>query len=352
MRGVAAIVVVLALAACADRGLIARAPVAANTTSVQRIHVVTNRQPTGDAAEFGRQRAERLQYLAYDVSIPADHRAGRIEWPGRKPDPADDFVTTGSIDHANAAALVAALRADLATRPAANREVVLYVHGFNVRFAEGLYRFAQARHDFGLPGAGVTYSWPSSGSPVGYLYDRDAMLASRDGLAALIAQLSAAFPGRVVIVGHSLGGALTMEALRQLAISGQGAALGRLGGVVLLAPDIGIEVFKTQAHAIGRLPDPFVVVTSQSDRALLVSAGAAGQSSRLGNAETADLPPDFPGTVIDISTVKDGDALNHATALTSPAVIRLMGNLGAYSRALNQARGGVILLDDLLAEID
>lgn len=342
--------IVMFVSACAQRGLIAHVPARDPGATVQRIHVVTNRAATGAADVFGRHRAGQATFAAFDVSIPAGHRPGRIEWPSRRADPARHFVATGSVDLGSPGALVAALRRDLGRKPPQEREVILYVHGFNVRFAEGLYRFAQVRHDFGLPGAAVAYSWPSAGSPVGYLYDRDSVLASRDGLADLIARLAGAFPGRVVIVAHSLGGELTMEALRQLALSGHRAALDRLGGVVLLAPDIGTDVFATQVAALGRPPQPFVVVTSKTDRALLLSARASGQTARVGNADPAVLGRGFPGTVIDISAAPGGDPLGHATAFTSPAIIQLMRNLGAYGRALNTARGGVIALDDLLAE--
>src|SRR5208282_2886495 len=43
-------------------------------------------------------------------------------------------------------AFVQAVNAELALRPPGKRRVVLFVHGFNTMFAEGLYRLAQLIH--------------------------------------------------------------------------------------------------------------------------------------------------------------------------------------------------------------
>ena len=71
-------------------------------------------------------------------------------------------------------------------------EAIIYVHGFNNTFADGVYRIAQLSHDFGFDGVAVHYSWASAGSALGYEFDRDSVLAGRDGLERLIETVPAA----------------------------------------------------------------------------------------------------------------------------------------------------------------
>ena len=40
-------------------------------------------------------------------------------------------------------------------------EAIVFVHGFNVKFEEALYRAAQIKFDMKFPGAIVVYTWPA-----------------------------------------------------------------------------------------------------------------------------------------------------------------------------------------------
>ena len=101
--------------------------------------------------------------------------------------------------------------------------------------------------DFRLPGIGVHFSWPSAAHPLGYTYDRDSVLYARDGLEQLLRQVSAAGPDRIILVGHSLGSMLVMETLRQMEIRSPAWAQRNLGGVVLVSPDLDVDVFRQQS---------------------------------------------------------------------------------------------------------
>ena len=152
-------------------------------------------------------------------SIPPNRKAGEIKYPARhaQPNPQVDFLTTAEVRYPDENAY----RRDLHKNLIANGgEAVIFVHGFNNNFAEGLYRVAQFSHDLKLPGTIVHYSWPSAANPLGYVYDRDSALFARDGLENLIEEVADAGATRILLVAHSMGAALTMEALRQTAIRG------------------------------------------------------------------------------------------------------------------------------------
>ena len=67
------------------------------------------------------------------------------------------------------------------------RRVLIFVHGFNTRFEEAVYRFAQIVHDARVDVAPVLFTWPSGGSVTDYVYDRDSAVYSRDALEAVLA---------------------------------------------------------------------------------------------------------------------------------------------------------------------
>jgi esterase/lipase superfamily enzyme len=61
------------------------------------------------------------------------------------------------------------------------------VHGFNNRFDDAVYRFAQIVHDSKVPAIPVLFTWPSRGEMKlrAYTYDRESANYSRDALESL-----------------------------------------------------------------------------------------------------------------------------------------------------------------------
>ncbi|WP_017999100.1 alpha/beta fold hydrolase [Paracoccus sp. N5] len=312
---------VLAVAACAPRGAITLAPEAAGIGTVERIYVASNRT-------LRDSRQEGVSFGRVDVSVPPQRRPGTITYPKKdaKPDPQTDFLVSDYRRFARPEDFRADLRRAVAERPRGDRDVVLFVHGYNNTFAEGLYRFAQIERDLNLPGVPMHFSWPSRGQPLAYAGDRDSVLYSRDGLADSIRIATEAGGGKAILVAHSMGALLMMESLRQMAIAGDRRTLERIGAVVLLSPDIDVGVFRSQARAIGRLPQPFIIFTSGRDRALNLSALISAEPVRLGNLTDARAVADLPVTLVDVGAFSSGDG--HFNVATSPALMRI----------LNQAR--------------
>ena len=204
------------------------------------------------------------------------------------------------------------------------RETLLYVHGYNNTLSEAMYRLAQIRTDFEVSMPAMLFSWPSAGDPRGYVYDRDSVLFARDDLVALMERLTAGPGDRVFILAHSMGSQLVMEALRQIALSGDRRALARLSGVVLMSPDIDPDVFARQADAIGHLPQPFFIFITRADRALTLSGFITGRKPRLGVIDAAEEVTRPDVQVIDFSDLATGEAYNHYVPVTSPAAIEML----------------------------
>src|SRR5690606_37574274 len=133
---------------------------------------------------------------------------------------------------------------------------LVFVHGYRTPFDSSVYRAAQIVHDSGYKGTAVLFSWASTGRTVDYIYDNNSATVARDGLERTLRLLHAAGATRIDIVAHSMGNWLTMEALRQLAISEDHKLARSLGDVVLASPDIDVDVFKSQLRRIGRPERP------------------------------------------------------------------------------------------------
>jgi esterase/lipase superfamily enzyme len=351
MRHILVSLLILLLVACAPRGefvLVDQIPAekaaAAAASGVREVVFVGTSRKKGEAgAGFGIGRSDAATYLRIDVRVPPDRKVGDVKWPknARRANPDTEFLTYDETVYAGPEAFRKALRASMKTR--GQRDVVVYVHGFNNTMAESVYRVAQMHNDLKVPGVAVHYSWPSRGSPFGYVYDRDSALFARDGLEDLLNQVAMAGADRIIIVAHSMGGALAMESLRQVYLSKDQQVIRHLGGVVLLSPDLDVDVFRSQARGIGKLPEPFIIFGNTRDTVLNISSKLSGAPDRLGNLKDLTQIADLQVTYFDTTAFSvDG---GHFNVGNSPALLQLLGGIAdidAAFRAEASARVGLL----------
>ncbi len=319
----------LVILGCAENRNISIVPPDSAPADVVEVFVATNRD---DISEPGQQvRAARLRHLRVDVRIPPAHREGTLSLPRGAADPDTDFMAETVAGYPDAQWLVRDIRSRLNRMTPKSREIVLYVHGYNTTFAKGVMRLAQLNHDLGQQGVVAHFSWPSSGSALGYAYDRDSVLFSRDALASFMRALSRT-DARILLVGHSMGAQLAMESLRQIELTAPGWGRRNLAGVVLLSPDIDVDVFRSQVLAIGDLPQPFILFVSDRDRVLGLSSLVSQDTDRLGRLTDPRRIADLEVTMIDVSDYSSGTG--HFNLSTSPALIRILQRLGRVETAL------------------
>jgi esterase/lipase superfamily enzyme len=261
---------------------------------------------------FNGDRATAIDYAELTVSVPPNHKQNEIEWATTPPgDPNVNFVVRDERYLDGDKAFVQALNAQLALRPPGSRNVFLFVHGFNTMFAEAVYRGAQLAHDSKAPGVPVLFTWASRGQATAYVYDLNSATAARDALEHTLRLLFRSNAEKVNVLAHSMGNWVTVEAFRQIKISGDLPPVSRIGAVVLAAPDIDIDVFKAQLRRFGKPQKPFYVVLSQDDRALFLSRTIAGGVTRVGDSSDTEELAALGARVIDLTDVKGADATNH-----------------------------------------
>jgi esterase/lipase superfamily enzyme len=304
------------LTACASRpdtGYLSAVSGTAVGGSDQTFLVATTRERDARPGTlFNGERSGSLDFARIELSIPAKHIPGNIEWPGSLPgDPNKDFVVREASYLDSDKEFVRALNAQLATHPRGSRRVLVFIHGYNTLFAEGLYRFAQVHHDSKAIAVRVLFTWASRGRLADYVYDTNSATAARDDLEHALRLVLASDADQVNILAHSMGNWVTVEALRQIKISGDLRNANKVGYIFLAAPDIDMDVFKSQMRRFGKPRRPFYVVLSKDDKALMLSKFIAGGQARVGAEKDIGELAALGATVIDLTDVTATDSSNH-----------------------------------------
>lgn len=288
------------------------------------IYVATSRTLSDNLSlPYSAQRSATLNFAKFDIGVPRNHVPGEVEKTGRTPDPALHFTARSYQKIADRKQMISQLNKALMQRDPQNREIFIFVHGYNNNFADSIFRNTQIIHDYNISAVPLHFAWASGGALRLYVFDRDSALAARVGLAETIEIAAQTKATGVILVGHSMGAYVVMEALRDLSTSGRGKVLKRLRGVVLAAPDIDKDVFQSQVRDIVELPQPFTIIVSRRDRALGLSRRIAGGNQRLGSGSDIGMLQKKNITVLDASEI-DGGA--HNVFASSPALIDLVSN--------------------------
>ncbi|MGQ8630427.1 alpha/beta hydrolase [Agrobacterium sp. DKPNP3] len=333
LRFVAMIAIVALLAGCGGRPIGVMTPTGqtvAGTTPVNLLVATTRAPSENPAVLFGGERGTGLKVDAVTVSIPpaANRKVGQVQWPKKlPPNPLKDFTTVA----------IEPIRSEAETRSwiskhiAKDRRVLVFVHGFNNRYEESVYRFAQIVHDSGTDVVPVVFTWPSRASIFDYNYDKESTNYSRDSLEEMLTRLAKDKSIReVTVMAHSMGTWLAVEALRQMVIR-NGRVDPKISNVILAAPDLDVDVFSRQFTSLGKMPPKFTLFVSQDDRALSLSRRISGNVDRLGQIDPSVEPYrsqlEKAGiTVLDLTKLQSGDRLNHGKFAESPEVVRLIGD--------------------------
>lgn len=291
--------------------------------------VATTRAPSATpGVVFSGERGDDLAFTNMVVSIPPNRPVGSIQWPQQvPPNPAREFAVT-EVDPLTRAGV----RNWYLNQPKAKRRVLVFVHGFNTRFDAAVFRFAQFVHDTDTNLVPVLFSWPSRGQVTSYVYDRESTNFSRTDLAHVLATAAASpHVDEVVVLAHSMGAWLAVEALRDLALR-NGKVPAKISNVILASPDLDIDVFERQLRDMGPKRPHMTIFVSRNDRALSVSRLLAGEVTRVGAVDLSDpayaarLEQGDGVVVLDLTALQGGDALNHSKFATSPQMVQIMGD--------------------------
>ncbi len=284
----------------------------------------TNRRPldpSDPGKGFGTEFDERIHFGKRIVRIPSSHRTGELGSPlwKRVLLQVDDRITVDPATAMPRDAFERDVRKFLAGLDASDRNVLVYIHGFNTSFDDAARRAAQLGFDLKVPGMTVLYSWPSRGSLSAYVADLSAIEASEAQIADFLIAVSAlADRGKVHIIAHSMGNRGLLRALHRATTQAALRAGTRFGQIFLSAPDISIAAFRQLASVYPQVAERTTLYVADQDRALAALEWMT-EGGRVGGA-----PPVLVLPGIDTVRVRGASLfrLGHSYFAEEPDVLR------------------------------
>lgn len=290
------------------------------------------------------ERSPALNVGIVRVRVPEGHHIGNIELPSSvkfwgitlksyASDPTKHF-TIRSIEKTDEAKWVQALASSK------KKKALVFVHGFNTKFRDAVFRAAQITWDLQFKGATVLFSWPSRGEIADYLYDKDSALASRGALLHVIDNLHKAGFDEIDLIAHSMGNLVAVDALANSAATQSPTAIAQF---IMAAPDVDRDMFIQDIAGVKKVTRGLTLYASKNDKALQLSKRIAGDIPRAGDVPTGG-PIVLPGlSTIDVSAIGDEMfGLNHNAFATTRNVLNDLAILlehGTPPPRLTEIRG-------------
>jgi esterase/lipase superfamily enzyme len=245
-----------------------------------RVYFGTNRALTGDYSRASKVFGTSLSSMRYgyaDVSIPpwTVHKVGRMEEPQiikleLKWDPKRHVMLL----HTTVLTRDAFFDRLHAATGRSNRELLVFVHGYNVRFVDAMRRTAQIAHDLQFDGIPVAYTWPSQGelTRAAYRADQRSADASVLHLKQFLVDLAQKTDATGIhLIAHSMGNRVLTNALAEIANDDAIASKPRFNEIALTAPDVDAQVMVRLARAIVPIGRRVTLYASSRDNALKFS---------------------------------------------------------------------------------
>jgi esterase/lipase superfamily enzyme len=251
------------------------------------IFFATDRAPdTEDPDAFSSERGD-MSYGITHVAIPPGHLMGRKEEPSLlkfqwSPDEHKHIKVRG-VSHLDRDAFLQRLMHAVAG--SSGSRIMIFVHGYNMEFAQASRDVAQFANDLKFGGPVLLFSWPSQGGFTGYTVDEtNAEWAQADFVRLLNELLENVAAQNVYLVAHSMGNRILGRGMTTLAGDRLPGDLIVFREIVMIAPDIDADVFSLDiAPRLARTGIHVTVYASSNDRALMASKAFHGYA-RAGDA--------------------------------------------------------------------
>jgi esterase/lipase superfamily enzyme len=255
-----------------------QSPPFSDSVHVYQVWYGTNRKPCDkhDAGKgfLNEPDSGATHYGRCLVAIPRTHVFGSVGTPWWKRwarlEFTNDRLRVVHIDKApNATDFFSDLRQSLT---GSDRQVLLYLHGYNVSFNDAAVRAAQIGFDLKIKGVTTLFSWPSCGRVIDYLADSDRIAASEAAIAAFLARMANTVANADLhVIAHSMGNRGLARAIERILAKASRNLGFRLGHIVLAAPDIEVALFSDLASVYPTISRRTTMYVSARDKALELS---------------------------------------------------------------------------------
>lgn len=224
------------------------------------------------------------------ISIPPGHKQGNRERPSKLlfwqfRENSQKHVVLKAVNHLDQKDFFTFL--DKGLQSSEEKAALIFVHGYNTTFAEAAWRTGQIYYDIPFNGIAGFFSWPSTGKTLDYLRDGERADASVSMLEKFIEDIATNTSVKQLhFIAHSMGSRILTRALTKLVIKESfKKSLTSISQVILAAPDIDCEVFKSEILPQFRnIGTRRTLYTNDKDKALRLSQKLRTGLKRLGEA--------------------------------------------------------------------
>jgi esterase/lipase superfamily enzyme len=173
---------------------------------------------------------------------------------------------------------------------ARQKEVLIYVHGYNNKFLDATVSATFLASDFNFVGVPVLFSWPSEGNFLHYPGDEDQVRLSRDAFVELV-QLIKEIKGlqKLHLLVHSMGSRLGVYGIEWLDLQ---KAIPRpvFHHLIFAAPDVFVTEFDFALSRLRNQSNRITLYVSERDRPLECSMTFHNGNARAGQAGAHIVP--------------------------------------------------------------
>jgi esterase/lipase superfamily enzyme len=284
-----------------------------------------------------RSQAGEVSLGICSVSIPNTHKLGKLERPPfwkfwSKPHRSQHVMLLSTVE-IESPRFWAHLREAVATNT--ERNVFIFVHGYNVSFETAALRTAQLASDLDFQGGPIMFSWPSKAGILNYTADEESIQWSRPHLQTFIEDVCSEVGAESVhLIAHSMGSRAIVEVLQ--ALNSSALPTRTLRQLIFAAPDVDAALFQQSASLFGSKCTRVTIYASDNDKALQLSTAFHGYP-RAGQAGAQLLITSGVDT-IDASTV-DTDFLGHSSFAESRPIMHDIYSVIRHGHAPNSRFG-------------
>jgi esterase/lipase superfamily enzyme len=308
--------------------------------SEYRVWFGTNRRANrlDGNVEFASERDSKIHYGTCKVYVPKSHVIGSLgsPWWKRFLSGTDDRLKLQSTREFTSDLYWSLLNETLKDTPIDDRDVLVFIHGYNVSFVDAALRAAQIGFDLSIKGVMAFFSWPSQGSTSAYMADEATIEASEAAITQFLVEVATRTEARAVhIIAHSMGNRGVLRAVSRIAANAEVRSRVRFNQIILAAPDIDTEVFQQLCNAYGSVAARTTLYVSAKDKAV-------GLSEWLHTFPRVGLmPPVCVVSGIDTVTVTNVDLtmLGHGYVAEAREVLQDMHSLITHGTAPDRRFG-------------
>ncbi|MFK7777289.1 MAG: alpha/beta hydrolase, partial [Gimesia sp.] len=198
-----------------------------------RVFYGTDRNLTGSAKPkkfFGAERSH-LSLGFCDVSIPKNHKSGKLEspkfWKLEFRENPDKHIVLKTVEPASGKDFLSSLQQTIHDSIEVEQtpegevsiggEAFIFIHGYNNSFEDAARRTAQIAHDLKFKGAPLMYSWPSKSKGTLRAYKEDGRTAQwcDENVTLFIESIARQSGARKIhLIAHSMGNRVLSRALK------------------------------------------------------------------------------------------------------------------------------------------